>query len=197
MNEPSATGSALAASPVADLPPELLDFPARGQRRRDLDAALAAFYTEESAALDERRFDDWLGFLAEEFIYQVPVPLLREDPALPRHSATAMLFEATKQVLRMKLTRTGLQHAWSDRPGGNTRHFVGAVRVFCLPETQLLRADCNVLATLHRGWDESALATTARQDVIRQVGADEYQVVRRRVLLDAELATCSELSIIF
>jgi len=177
-------------------PPELTPFPARGRRRPDLDAALTAFLTEESAALDERRHADWLGTLDELFIYQVPVPLLREDPDLPRHSETALLFEATKNVLAMKLGRVGLHHAWSDRPGGTMRHFIGAVRVFDLPEPDTVRVDSNVLATFSRGREETELATAGRQDIVSVTG-DGYRLIRRRVLLDIEVATWTQLSIIF
>ena len=177
-------------------PPEDTPFPARGPRRTGLDQALSAFLTEESAALDERRYADWLDHLEEMFIYQMPVPLLREDPALPRHSETAMLFEATKNTLGLKLGRVGLDHAWSDRPGGTMRHFVGGVRVFELPDPGLLRVDSNVLATFSRGREETALATAGRQDVVT-VTADGYRLLRRRVLLDVEVATWTQLSIIF
>jgi 3-phenylpropionate/cinnamic acid dioxygenase small subunit len=181
-------------------PPELTPFPERGGRRPDLDTTLTAFLAEESAALDERRYADWLGFLDELFIYQVPVPLLREDPGLPRHSDSALLFEATKGVLAMKLGRVGLHHAWSDRPSGTMRHFIGGVRVFDLPDPDpdpvAVRVDSNVLATFSRGRDETELATAGRQDVVTVTG-DGYRLLRRRVLLDVEVATWTQLSIIF
>ncbi|MEU9340270.1 aromatic-ring-hydroxylating dioxygenase subunit beta [Streptomyces sp. NPDC048278] len=186
--------AATVAEPLCQAP-ELEPFPGRGARRADLDAELTAFYTEESAALDEGRADDWLALLAEPFVYQVPVPLLREDPALPRHSERAMLFEATKKIFAMKLGRAGLQHAWSDRPAAATRHFVGAVRVFALDRPRLLRVDCNVLATLARG-HETALAVAARHDVVVR-GSDGLRLLRRRVLLDAEVSTHAQLSLIF
>lgn len=185
------------AGSVNDVPPELLPFPPRGARRERLDAGAAAFLTEESAALDEGRYQDWLANLDESFVYQVPVPLLREDPGLPRHSDRAMLFEATKNVLAMKLGRVGLHHAWSDRPSGVTRHFVGSVRVFALSEPDMIRVDSNVLASFSRGRAETEWATAGRQDVVRAVGGAGYRLLRRRVLLDIEVPTYVQLSIIF
>lgn len=175
--------------------PELEAFPERGARRADLDPALTAFLVEESAALDEGRVADWLGVLTEEFVYQVPVPLLREDPGLPRHSDRAMLFEATTSILAMKLGRSGRQHAWADRPAGVTRHFLGGVRVFDTGCAGRLRVDANVLGSFTRGQDV-ALVTAARQDVVVE-GGDGYRLLRRRVLLDAEVATTRALSLIF
>src|SRR5215470_13497571 len=119
-----------AAESSTSVPFELLEFPPRRARRPELDAVLGTFLTEESAALDERRYEDWHGLLDDGFIYQVPVPLVREDPSLATHSDRALLFEATKKVLSMKLGRVGLQYAWSDRPGGVTRHFISSVRAF-------------------------------------------------------------------
>jgi 3-phenylpropionate/trans-cinnamate dioxygenase beta subunit len=52
-----------------------------GLRTRLLD-----FLIEESAALDDRRYNDWLGLLTEDFLYEIPVPQSREDPALPQYA---------------------------------------------------------------------------------------------------------------
>lgn len=171
-------------------------FPEPGLRLRGFGTQVAEFYADESAALDERRYADWLGLLAEEFAYQVPVPLLREDPQLPRYSERALLFEATKRTLAMKLGRVGKHYAWSDRPGANTRHFVSGVRVYATPTDGLLRVHANVLACWNRGPGESALLTAERQDLLRRQGAVDFLVLRRRVLLDAEVPTHEQLSII-
>lgn len=178
-------------------PLELLPFPRRGPRRRDLDAEVGTFLLEESAAFDERRYTDWLDLIDERFHYQVPVPLLREDPSLPRHSERALLFEATKNVLAMRLGRVGQPHAWCDRPSAVVRHFVGGVRVFDADEAGTLRVDCNVLVTWSRGRDENTLATAARHDILTRSGPHELRLLRRRVLLDTEVATHEQLSIIY
>ncbi|MGH3633449.1 MAG: aromatic-ring-hydroxylating dioxygenase subunit beta [Mycobacterium sp.] len=181
----------------ADIPSELLPFPRQGIRRPDLTAAVSDFLIEESAALDEGRYNDWLASLADGFLYQVPVPMLREDPSLPRHSARTMLFEATKRVLSLKLGRVGLRHAWSDRPGGVTRHFVGSVRVFETDVPGRFRVDSNVLASWSRGRGETAFASAARQDALEEHQDQTWRLLRRRVLLDVEVATHEQLSIIF
>ncbi|HEX4790906.1 MAG TPA: aromatic-ring-hydroxylating dioxygenase subunit beta [Actinospica sp.] len=174
---------------------ERLPFPEPGERRRDLGPQVAEFYTDESAALDERRYADWLGLLAEGFAYQVPVPLLREDPRLPRHSERALLFEATKRTFAMKFGRVGRHYAWSDRPGANVRHFVSGVRVFATA-SGALRVHSNVLACWNRGPAESATVSAERLDLLRQDGPGEFAILRRRVLLDAEIPTHEQLSII-
>ena len=190
----AATGIAPLSAPTAY---ELLPFPERGTRRRDLANAVSEFFVDESTAMDEARYEDWLGYLAEGFIYQVPVPLLREDPKLPRHSDRALLFEATKHVLSMKLGRVGRHYAWSDRPAGVMRHFVSAVRVYETEDPTAFRVDSNVLATWTRGRDEAAIVTAARHDIVQDRGTGEFHLLRRRVLLDTEVATHEQLSIIF
>ncbi|WFE60216.1 aromatic-ring-hydroxylating dioxygenase subunit beta [Micromonospora sp. WMMD712] len=188
----------IATTETADDEPayERLPFPQRGARRRDLTAAVTEFYTDEVAALDENRPDDWLEMLAAGFIYQVPVPLLREDPALPRHSDRAMLYEATKHIMSMKLGRVGKHYAWSDRPGASIRHIVGGVRVHETSRDGELRVDSNVVAFWNRGIEESTVISAGRQDVLRHLGGERFQLLRRRVLLDAEVATYQQLSII-
>jgi 3-phenylpropionate/cinnamic acid dioxygenase small subunit len=183
---------------LAEVPRELQPFPERGSRRPDLDAELTTFLAEESAAIDERRYREWLELLDPGFIYQMPVPLVREDPTLPRHSERALLFEATKQVLGMKLGRVGLSYAWSDRPSGATRHLVSGVRVFATGEPDTWRVESNVLATWNRGLGESAWASAARVDLVfGAVKSFDHRLLRRTVLLDAEVATHEQLSIIF
>ncbi|MEV0281075.1 aromatic-ring-hydroxylating dioxygenase subunit beta [Streptomyces sp. NPDC050610] len=182
--------------PVQTLP-EQTPFPVRRERRRAMDAPLRDFLTGESALLDDREYQEWLDLLDPDFLYQIPVPLLREDPYLARHSDRAMLFEATKHILELKLGRVGLRHAWSDRPGGVTRRFLGAVRVFTTGRPGTWRVDSGVLATWTRGRDEAALATAAREDLVTELPDGIYRLDRRRVLLDTEVPTHEQLSIIF
>lgn len=176
---------------------ELQPFPSRGRRRHDLTGALQELYIDEAASLDEWRYDDWLAMLAPGFIYQVPVPLLREDRSLPRHSDRAMVFEATKQIMAMKLGRVDQHYAWSDRPGAAVRHMVGNVRVFDTQRPGDFRVDSNVFASWNRGIEESAFASAGREDVVRSLDDGRFLLLRRRVLLDVEVATYLQLSIIF
>jgi 3-phenylpropionate/cinnamic acid dioxygenase small subunit len=188
---------ATVAPPDSDLAYEQLPFPERRGRRRDLSAAVSEFYVDESAALDGGRYTEWLEMLAPGFLYQVPVPLLREDPMLPRHSGRAMLFEATTQTLTMKFGRVGQHHAWSDRPGATMRHIVGGVRVHETDEPGQFLVDSNVFVAWNRGLQESAFASAGREDLVGQDGTGGFRLLRRRVLLDAEVATHQQLSIIF
>ncbi|MFI9630684.1 aromatic-ring-hydroxylating dioxygenase subunit beta [Streptomyces sp. NPDC052042] len=171
-------------------------FPDRGARLPGLDVEITAVLTEEAAALDEGEYRLWLDMLDPAFRYEIPVPLLREDPVLPRHSRYAVLFEATKRVLELKLGRAGLLQAWSDRPATTTRHFLGPVRVFDAPAPGAVRADASLLVTSNRGVEHTVLISAARQDLLheRQGG---WVLLRRRVLLDVEVATHEQLSIIF
>lgn len=187
-------------SPVrpATRPEDLADrpFPDRGPRLPDLDPEITAVLGEECAALDEGEHQLWLDMLDPAFRYEIPVPLLREDPALPRHDRSAVLFEATKRVLELKLGRAGLLQAWSDRPATTTRHFLGLVRVFDAPAPGVVRADANLLVTSNRGVEHTVLVSAARQDLLRERHG-RWILLRRRVLLDVEVATHEQLSVIF
>ncbi|MEU8570968.1 aromatic-ring-hydroxylating dioxygenase subunit beta [Streptomyces pathocidini] len=182
----------------ATCPEELTDgpFPDRGARLPGLDPEITAVLTEESAALDEGEHQAWLDTLDPAFRYEIPVPLLREDPVLPRHSPSAVLFEATKRVLELKFGRAGLLQAWSDRPATTTRHFLGSVRVFAAPASGVVRADANLLVTGNRGTEHTVLVSAARQDLLRRRHG-RWVLLRRRVLLDVEVATHEQLSVIF
>ncbi|MCX4966992.1 hypothetical protein OHA98_19660 [Streptomyces sp. NBC_00654] len=172
------------------------DFPDRGTRLPGLDPEITAVLADEGAALDEGEYRRWLDMLDTAFRYEIPVPLLREDPALPRHSRSAVLFEATKRVLELKFGRAALLQAWSDRPPTTTRHFLGSVRVFDSAVAGVVRADANLLVTSNRGATHSVLVSAARQDLLRKRHG-RWVLLRRRVLLDVEVATHEQLSVIF
>ncbi|MFE7133380.1 aromatic-ring-hydroxylating dioxygenase subunit beta [Streptomyces sp. NPDC057638] len=184
--------------PPAPAPPGLTHgpFPDRGIRLPGLDAAITTVLADESAALDEGEHPLWLDMLDPAFHYEIPVPLLREDPALPRHSTSAVLFDATKRVFELKFGRAGLLQAWSDRPVTTTRHFLGTVRVFATTATDVVRADTNLLVTSNRGAEHTVLISAARQDLLRERDG-RWLLLRRRVLLDVEVATHEQLSVVF
>ncbi len=95
----------------------------------DLRNRLMDFLVEESAALDERRFQDWLGMLTDDFVYEVPVPLSREDPALSQYAEDLYLAHESKSFLSMRFGRVESDFAWAERPAAFVRHFVSNLRV--------------------------------------------------------------------
>ena len=167
--------------------------PGTALRRR-----LTDFLVAESAALDERRYDDWLAMLAEDFVYEMPVPLSREDPGLPQHASGLFLAHESKSFLAMRFGRVSSDYAWSERPAAFLRHFVSNLRFLDGDDAEAgrWRVATNVLVVRSRLPEPPALSSAGRHDVI--VATDGgLRLAHRSVFLDAELPTDSQTSIIY
>lgn len=84
---------------------------------------------DEAAALDERRFDDWIAMLGEDLIYTAPVRLTRNGPNKDRDvMRTMMHFDDDYQSILMRAERLS-KSAWAEDPPSRTRRFVTNVRI--------------------------------------------------------------------
>jgi 3-phenylpropionate/cinnamic acid dioxygenase small subunit len=164
----------------------------------DLRTRLSDFLIEEAAALDERRYDDWLGILTEDFLYEVPVPLSREDPGLPQHAEGLYLAHESKSFLEMRFARVSSDYAWAERPAAFVRHFVSNVRVLdgATTETGRWTVATNVLVVRSRLPEPTTMSSAGRHDVIVET-PEGLRLQHRTVYLDAELPTDGQTSIIY
>jgi 3-phenylpropionate/cinnamic acid dioxygenase small subunit len=165
----------------------------------DLRNRLLDFLVQESAALDERRYDDWLGMLTEDFVYEVPVPLSREDPALPQYAEDLYLAHESKSFLSMRFSRVASDYAWAERPAAFVRHFVSNLRVLdggAAGEGGRWTVATNVLVVRSRLPEPTSLSSAGRRDVIVET-PDGLRLEHRTVHLDAELPNDSQTSVIY
>jgi 3-phenylpropionate/cinnamic acid dioxygenase small subunit len=168
-----------------------------GLRTRLLD-----FLVDESAALDERRYQDWLGLLTDDFVYEVPVPVSREDPGLPQHAEGLYLAHESKSFLSMRFARVASDYAWAERPAAFLRHFVSNLRV--LDDGTDGGTDgrgrwtvaTNVLVARSRLPEPTSLSSAGRHDVIVET-AEGLRLQHRTVFLDSELPNDSQTSVIY
>jgi 3-phenylpropionate/cinnamic acid dioxygenase small subunit len=91
-------------------------------------AILETLY-DEAAALDERRFDDWIAMLAKDLIYTAPLRLTRTGPHRDRDVVRTMLhFDESYESILMRTGRLS-KSAWAEDPPSRTRRFVTNMRV--------------------------------------------------------------------
>jgi 3-phenylpropionate/cinnamic acid dioxygenase small subunit len=163
-----------------------------GLRTRLLD-----FLVEESAALDERRYTDWLDLLTDDFVYEVPVPLSREDPALAQHAEGLYLAHESKSFLTMRFSRVESDYAWAERPAAFIRHFVSNLRVLDDGAgSGRWTVATNVLVARSRLPEATSLSSAGRRDVIVET-PDGLRLQHRTVFLDSELPNDSQTSVIY
>ena len=84
---------------------------------------------DEAAALDERRFDDWVAYLEQDLSYTAPLRLTRNGPNKDRDVVRTMKhFDENYASILMRTGRLS-KSAWAEDPPSRTRRFVTNVRV--------------------------------------------------------------------
>lgn len=164
------------------------------------DRRIERFLVDEAAHLDAGRYDAWLALLHDDFVYRVPVPLSREDPALGRYDEVAEFANESKSFLAMRFGRISSDYAWAERPGAYTRHFVTNFRISAAepapeggPRWTVLT---NVLVVRARLPEAPVLVSAERRDVVEEAGGS-FLLYRRDVFLDVEVPNESQLGVIF
>lgn len=162
----------------------------------------ARFLLRESQLLDDRRYEEWLALLRPDFYYSLPLPLVREDPFLPRYHHRGVFFEATRTGLELKLGRMHERTAWSDRPHSATRRYVSSILVESVDrdaDTGAVAAEVrsNVLVAVVPAGQQATLTTAGRVDRLAVEDDGTFALIRRTVHLDVEVPTDVQLSVVF
>jgi 3-phenylpropionate/cinnamic acid dioxygenase small subunit len=153
------------------------------------------FLYQESLALDERRFRDWLTAFAADARYEVPVRVTREKTAEWELSPTSRIFDDDRETLEIRIRRLETDFAWAEQPPSRTRHFVTNVLVEeCAEDDEyVVRSNCLV----YRSRGDSArtdLFSAQRRDRLRRDGAG-WLIVHRWAVLDQAVVDAHNLSV--
>lgn len=159
--------------------PEKMDA-ARGLRiDPQVRADVQALYADAAAALDERRFDDWVDCFVDDCEYVVQ-PRENFDRGLPL--ATMML--ESKGMLRDRIYATGetLFHA-----PYHQRHVVGPIRVVAADEGRL-RVEAGYAVFRTKVQQPSEVFNVGRTiDTVVRGDDGLWRFAARRVVFDSEL----------
>jgi 3-phenylpropionate/cinnamic acid dioxygenase small subunit len=154
------------------------------------------FLVNESAALDEHRHGDWLDFLTDDFVYEIPVPRSREDLAQSPYDMTTFLAHESKSFLAMRFARLSSDHAWSEHPPAFVRHFLSNFRVLEEVDGQSWTVATNVLVVRARLPEPTTMSSAGRRDTVVAT-PDGLRLAHRVVHLDTELPTDGQLGVIY
>ncbi|HUJ77364.1 MAG TPA: 3-phenylpropionate/cinnamic acid dioxygenase subunit beta [bacterium] len=185
------------AHPPPPQPPELLRF--RVQRQAE------EFLYQEADLLDQRRYAEWLGLLADDLVYFMP---MRRNVRFGEHAAhentrlgqDISWFEEDKWTLskRVEQIMTGIH--WAEEPLSRVCHMVSNVRLLEVrpseeqPEEVLVSS--RFLVYQNRVQTETNLFVGKRQDLLRQTqGA--WKLARREILLDQNVLQAKNLTVFF
>jgi 3-phenylpropionate/cinnamic acid dioxygenase small subunit len=175
-----------------------------------LRAEVEDFLYREADLLDERRYDEWLGLLADDYQYSVPLRLNvayddvadREDT---KDGAEICWFDEGKDTAELRVAQLATGKHWAEEPVSRVSHLVTNVRLESpgadgaseLPEvTEFpeVQVSCRFVVYRNRVADETDFLVGRRRDRLRRT-ADGWRVARRRLLLDQSVLLAKNLSV--
>lgn len=150
---------------------------------------------DEAAALDERRFDDWVAMLEQDLLYTAPVRLTRSGPNKDRDvMRTMMHFDDNYSSILMRTGRLS-KSAWAEDPPSRTRRFVTNTRVAECEAAGEYEVSSYLYVERSR-FDVAHNETLSceRRDIWRLVGS-VYKLARREIIVDQSTLGMSNLAI--
>src|SRR5262245_43192219 len=146
------------------------------------------FYYDEAAALDTRRYSDWLDFFDEELHYWVPIRRTRTANELDKEFTTEDeigWFDDDRPLLEARVRKLETGYAWSEDPPSRTRHLITNVRI--IEDTgDTLQVESDFILYRTRLNSEEDWWVGLRKDVIRRKDG-KFKIAKRTVLLDQTL----------
>ena len=165
---------------------------------------IADFLYAEADLLDERRYDDWLGLLAGDIRYWMPmrrnVKSGEEERELTREHADISWFDEGKETLerRVRQIQTGIH--WAEEPQSRISHLVSNVQVIeATPDAASARevtVRCRFLIYRNRVETETDLLVGKREDVLRRA-EQGWLIARRKIILDQNVLMSKNLTFFF
>jgi len=162
------------------------------------------FLYREADFLDERRYDEWLALLADDVRYWMPIrrnvkvdDLERE---FTREGHDISWFDEGKETLtrRVRQIQTGIH--WAEEPVSRISHLISNIQLIEVnpsgEEPAEVSARCRFLVYRNRVETETDILVGKREDLLRRVGG-EWQIARRKILLDQNVLLSKNLTFFF
>jgi len=171
-----------------------LDTPAR----MALQFEVEQFLYDEAAALDDRRFDDWLQMLADDIHYWMPIRRTVNAQDIEQEFTSVgdmAYFDDTKEILQYRVKRLDTGYAWAELPPSRTRHLITNIRVVSV-EGDELGVESNFHLYRSRLDTEEDSWFGKRCDRLRRVSGT-LLIARRHIFLDQTVLLSTNLSSLF
>jgi biphenyl 2,3-dioxygenase subunit beta len=95
--------------------------------RMRLQFLVEQFYYAEAAALDQRRYEDWLALFTDDVHYWMPVRRTRTSNELDQEftaPGAVAYFDDTKAMLAGRVRKLQTGYSWAEDPPSRTRHLI-------------------------------------------------------------------------
>jgi 3-phenylpropionate/cinnamic acid dioxygenase small subunit len=175
------------ASPDAGLPERVL-----------LQYEVEQFLYAEAALLDGRQYREWLGLLADDIHYWMPirrtVTLSDLDMEFTKPGGMAY-FDDDRTILEMRVKKLEAGSAWSEDPPSRSRHFVSNVRILSIEGDEIAVEVCFHLYRTRLNSEVSGWVGR-RLDVLRRVEGG-FRLAKRHIFLDQTVISSTNMSTLF
>ena len=165
---------------------------------------IAEFLYREVELLDERRYDDWLGLLADDIRYWMPmrrnVKFGEETREFTREGLDIAWFDEGKDTLtrRVRQIQTGIH--WAEEPVSRISHLLSNIQLIevnpSAAEPAEVSVRCRFLVYRNRVETETDILVGKREDLLRRVEGG-WQITRRKILLDQNVLLSKNLTFFF
>jgi 3-phenylpropionate/cinnamic acid dioxygenase small subunit len=169
-----------------------------------LKAEIEEFLYREADLLDERRYEDWLGLLAEDVRYWMPmrrnVKFGETEREFTRAGQDINWFDEGKETLtrRVRQILTGMH--WAEEPVSRISHIVSNVRLLEVnpspSEPAEVTVRCRFLIYRNRVETETDILLGKREDLLRR-DDQEWKIARRKIILDQNVLLSKNLTFFF
>lgn len=171
-----------------------------GPASADEHLAVTMFYAYEAELLDHWRLDEWLELVDPEFVYQVPTPLLTDEPYQLGYDTQALVLDEDRSSIAENWAARMDDHnnpvAWADHPPLRLLRTVSCIRVRDMDDPTLRQCRSNVRIEMIRQSGEPKSMIGERFDVLRRTD-DGFRVRSRFVVLTATIIDAPRARILF
>ena len=163
------------------------------------------FLYEEAELLDQRRYDAWLGLLADDLVYFMP---MRRNVKAGEHAARENTregrdiswFEEDKWTLAKRCEQITTGVHWAEEPLSRVCHMVSNVQLLAVTPSVETPREVTVrsrfLVYQNRVETETYLFVGKRTDTLRKHG-DGWKLSRREIVLDQNVLLAKNLTVFF
>lgn len=156
------------------------------------------FLYAEAALLDARKYREWLGLLADDVHYWMPIRRTVTSSDLDMEftrPGDMAYFDDDREILEMRVRKLEAGSAWSEDPPSRSRHYVTNVRILDVAREEITVEVCfHVRRT--RLNSELSEWFGRREDVLRRDG-EGFRLSRRHIFLDQTIIPTSNMSTLF
>jgi 3-phenylpropionate/cinnamic acid dioxygenase small subunit len=159
------------------------------------------FLYREAELLDQRRYRDWLGLLADDIRYWMPmrrnVKFGEDEREFTRSKSDVNWFDEGKETLgrRVKQIETGIH--WAEEPRSRVSHLVSNVQLQSaepsFADPQEVSVSCRFLIYRNRVETETDILVGGREDSLRRNG-EGWLLARRKIILDQNVLLSKNLT---